>query len=282
MAMERDVVEGNESAYCTRISWSAIVAGVILALGIQIALSILGAAFGLSAIAPGRAAAIGMGSAIWWIITGIISLFFGGMISARFSCVINKAEGGLQGLLMWALAAVVSVFVVTTSIGSLIGGGLGMIGQGIAATGKAAVAGVATQASEKGGSFSSPLELIQQQMDTSTQPNPENTMSAIGATSDFLQNPDDPTKKENLISSFMKNGMSRQDAENRVNRIAQDYSTFRQQAGSMAATAENAAIGAGHVAGKAAWMAFFTLLIGALAAYWGGTRGALYVGRTVA
>src|ERR1700710_1847654 len=70
-----------------RISWAAIFGGVIMVLAVQLLLSMLGAGIGLGTVNTNGgttpdAQTFGMGAAVWWVISSIIALGFGGYVSA--------------------------------------------------------------------------------------------------------------------------------------------------------------------------------------------------------
>jgi VIT1/CCC1 family predicted Fe2+/Mn2+ transporter len=117
-----------------RISWGAIVGGVILALVTQLALSLLGLATGVST-ASGRP---GLVTAIWMVASAVIALLVGGATASRLAGV-EPRDGVVHGLLTWGLMALVAFFLVTTAVGRLVSfsaddltRGLSRIGSGVA------------------------------------------------------------------------------------------------------------------------------------------------------
>ena len=75
--------------FLRRVSWVAIFAGLVVALVLEIVLSLLGVAIGASTIAPFKegtsAKTYGMGSAIWLGLTSVISIFGGACVAGRLS-----------------------------------------------------------------------------------------------------------------------------------------------------------------------------------------------------
>src|SRR4051812_42623916 len=68
-----------------RISWAAIFGGVILVVAVQLLLSLLGAGVGLGTVNTNGgttpdAGSFGMGAGIWWVVSSIIALAFGGYV----------------------------------------------------------------------------------------------------------------------------------------------------------------------------------------------------------
>jgi len=126
-----------------RISWGAIIGGTIIALVTQITLSLLGIGIGASTIhvqTGQTGSGLGSGSAIWLVLTILISLFAGGYVAGRLAGLPAKQEGMLHGLITFGLVTLLSLYFLTTALGAIIGGAgaaigsiLNAAGQGIAA-----------------------------------------------------------------------------------------------------------------------------------------------------
>jgi hypothetical protein len=126
-----------------RMSWGAIFAGLFVTLAIFATLQLLGAGIGLSSVdLTGRdtssGKALGIGAAIWWLIAGLISLFIGGWVAGRLSSQPGKLERALHGFTTWAFFYVVMLWLMTTAMSALAGGGLSLLGRGLSAAGQAA------------------------------------------------------------------------------------------------------------------------------------------------
>ncbi len=129
------------SASLRRMSWGAIFAGLFVTMAIFLTLQMLGAGIGLSSIdlTGGQvtdAGSLGIGAAIWWFITGLISLFIGGWVAGRLAVQSNAIERVLHGFTVWGLFYVVMFWVVTTAVGALAGGGLALLGRSASAAGQ--------------------------------------------------------------------------------------------------------------------------------------------------
>jgi ElaB/YqjD/DUF883 family membrane-anchored ribosome-binding protein len=129
-----------------KISWGSIIAGFIVAIVIQLLLSILGLGIGVGSINPMEEShpfqGLGTGTLIWWIITMLISLFIGGWVAGRQSNLPEKTDRILHGILMWCIFTLFSVYFFTSAIGSIIGGVGSIVGKtlSVAGNGIAAVA----------------------------------------------------------------------------------------------------------------------------------------------
>jgi hypothetical protein len=87
----------------SRISWSAIVAGSLLALAVFFLLSLLGSAVGLSIHDNVNGRSLAIGAVVWAVLVTAAALFLGGFIASQMTTGENKIEGALYGLLVWAL-----------------------------------------------------------------------------------------------------------------------------------------------------------------------------------
>lgn len=134
-----------------RVSWSAILAGVFLAVAFQLLLSLLGAGLGLSTVDPldgasPQASTLGTGAVIWWAVSSAIALFIAGAVSSHLAGSTRRSDATLQGLLTWAVAAIFTAYLLTSAVGAVLRGvgGAASTAASVTASGAAAVAGPAT------------------------------------------------------------------------------------------------------------------------------------------
>ncbi len=107
-----------------RTSWGAVTAGALVAISLQMILTVLGVALGLTAVQPEGAYAdqrVAAATSVWWLISGIISLLAGGSVVGRFAGMTRSPDVLLHGLTMWAVTAVFGFFVVVLGAGTLYG-----------------------------------------------------------------------------------------------------------------------------------------------------------------
>lgn len=115
------VLTERSDAHSSGVSWGAVIGGAFVAAAFALILLALGAGFGLSAVSPwmnsgASATAIGTGAIIWLILTEAIASAFGGYLAGRLRThwhAIHTDEVHFRdtanGLLVWAVALVVSV-----------------------------------------------------------------------------------------------------------------------------------------------------------------------------
>jgi hypothetical protein len=134
-----------------RISWGAILAGAVLALVIQLALSLLGLGIGLGTIDPlteqNPMSGIGIGAGIWWVVSMLVSLYLGATVASRLAGMPRPTDGMLHGLLTWSVVTLLTFYLLTTAVGRIIGGVTGVAGRALSGMGSA-VATVAPEAGE--------------------------------------------------------------------------------------------------------------------------------------
>ena len=99
MAMPR--VEDSVSVG-TRISWGAILAGTVLALGVYFLLATLGGAVGLSTSDRMNPTTLQTGVIVWAFLTTIAALFVGGVVTSLYTVGEKKVEAVISGVIMWA------------------------------------------------------------------------------------------------------------------------------------------------------------------------------------
>lgn len=133
-----------------RISWSAVLAGVALAITIEIGLNLLGVAIGALAFdaddGVGEIKTIGIGTIVWMAVSMLIAYLAGGWLAARFAGQPDETDAMLHGLLVWSVAMLLSLVLLMTAVGRFMGS-VGSILSGILrVTGRAAQSAVSTGA----------------------------------------------------------------------------------------------------------------------------------------
>ncbi len=122
-----------------RLSWSAILAGVIVAVIVQLLLSLLGLGVGLSTFSPttddSPFSGYGTGASIWWLLSVLIALFSGGLVTGWLSYSSEKVDNMLHGVVAWALFTLLSLYIVTSSVGRILGGIGTIVGKSASAVG---------------------------------------------------------------------------------------------------------------------------------------------------
>lgn len=125
-------------------SWSAIFAGLVAAIALQVLFMMLGAGLGFALYSPltdeNPIAELGTGAVIIQGISAVLSLWFGGWVAGRFTPRGARSTAWLHGFCVWCSATVAGVLFVSVGAGwalgdlaKLVGGGLSLAGQPAAA-----------------------------------------------------------------------------------------------------------------------------------------------------
>jgi hypothetical protein len=270
-----------------RISWGAVFAGVIIVLIVQFLLSLLGVGIGASTIDPSQrggtpeASSFGIGAGLWWVVCSLISVFAGAWVAGRLAGMPDRTDGMLHGLVTWGLAMLLLIYLLTTTVSSLVGGAFGIVGSAMQAAGQGAQAagGAAAGAAQTGllGPFQQDLQQLlgrarQQAQQTGQQiqqiTSDENVRSvvqkAVTAGPESLSEAD----RQAAINALVQHaGMTRPEAEQRLAQWQQTYQQTKQQA------LKAAEVTADTVSRASLW-SFVALLLGAIVAAVGGMLGA--------
>lgn len=192
-----------------RISWGGIIAGTIIAIVIQLGLNLLAIGVGVSQInpnpdygdEPGSVKSAGISTGVIVAVSVLISLFIGGYIAARFAGSPDRTDALLNGLMVWGLDTIITLFLLTTTLGrifsglsALLGQGLSMVGSvtGAVATGAAnlasgAASAVGTAAGAVGGAVSGAAQNVAGAAQDAIDQNPD-VQNALRNQDTFVQN----------------------------------------------------------------------------------------------
>jgi hypothetical protein len=102
------------------IRWGAVLAGVVVGVSIQLVLTLLGVATGLSTSSASEAEGPGMGPLIWAGLSMLIAAFIGGYVAARLTGLKRKADGVLHGVVSWAVTTLLFATLATSATGSMV------------------------------------------------------------------------------------------------------------------------------------------------------------------
>ena len=129
----------------TRLSWGAIFAGVVIAVAVQLVLGILGAGIGLTMVDPVEgttpgATGFGIGAGIYWLITTVVALGAGGYAAARVAGVHERFDALVHGLVVWGVTLILTLYLLTSAVGGIIGGAFRTVGAVAGAAGSTVAA----------------------------------------------------------------------------------------------------------------------------------------------
>lgn len=132
------------------LSWGAIIGGWLVAMGLAWLFYLLGLAVGFTAFdlsnTDAVAKGIGIGTAIWVVLTWVASLFLGGMFASWMDARPDQTVGTLHGVAVWALAITVTAILGALGFTNLLQGGASLL-HGAATVGATAATRAAGDAS---------------------------------------------------------------------------------------------------------------------------------------
>lgn len=263
----------------TRVSWASIFAGLVVALGAWLLLTVLGLALGLSSADPNNPAvslkSAGTITGIWSLIVPIVALMAGGLVAARTAGVVSRATGAIHGVVLWALVTLASIVLIGFVVRGVVRTAAGL-GYDIAGAAASGAPGAARSAGGVGGALGvrsdDLLGPVNQRLRAEGKP---------AITSDQL----DATLKEIvsvgirqgeidhdlIVTSLARNTrLTPADADDVATRIEQMIEQKRAEIGQEVQTG---AAKAADTTGKAMWWVFLGMLLGLGSAVVGSTLG---------
>ena len=279
-------IEDGRTVRITRISWAAVAAGVAVALVTQALLNMLGVGLGAATLNPATGDSPGAGSfsmaaAVWWLAAGVIAAFVGGYVAGSLCGRAKPSTAGWHGLVAWAATTLVVLWMVASAVGGVVGGAASALGS--AAGGIARVAGSAAQmAGSALAGANEPFAEIERQVRETTGSNDPAALRDTAVSTIRAVVSGDPAAageaRERAAQALVRaqgdgpDAIGIQDARARIADYERQYRQSVDEAERRAATAAEAAATA---VSRASLLAFFALVLGAIAAWFGGRAGAV-------
>lgn len=263
----------------SRVSWGAIFAGVVVALVVQVLLTMLGLGIGIATLDPGTgdnpaASTFSIGAGIWYVLSGVVAAYVGGYIAARMSGEAQVTSGALHGLTSWAVATLLVLYFLTSTVGAIVGGafaGLSSIVGGVSQTVAQTAAPLIADAN--------PLEMIEAQVrGTGTDPESLNR-AAINAVRNLMTSDEagaQAARDQAVQALSAARGIPIDQATQQIAGMEQQFKQTTERAAQQAAEAADATA---SVVSTGAILAFFALVLGAVAAWFGGRTGVGHIVR---
>lgn len=114
---DHDIVEVKN-----RVQFGPILAGVLTAIATLLILTVLGLAIGASALEPRDAGqGLGIGAAIWGVISALIAFFLGGWVAAKTAAVAGAGSGMINGLMVGAAILVLILWLTGSGVSAVLG-----------------------------------------------------------------------------------------------------------------------------------------------------------------
>ena len=242
-----------------RVSWGGVFGGVLLAVGLLILLTALGAAIGISATDPGDTdiSKLGIGAGVYGALSLLVALFFGGWASTRMGAISDRATGFCEGALVWVVAILLVGYAAASGIGMLASGASKMIGGATQAIGTV----VQSQAGGQPDISGSVDQILQRLRDPSTA---EQIAKATGMQPQQVQSSLNDTAQR--VEKARDNpGQAAQEAKQGVARLME----HARSSGAIEQKAEEVK----PAVTKGAWISFAALLLSLITAVFGAMVG---------
>ncbi len=271
--------EDARTVLLNRVSWGAVFAGAAVALVTQLLINMLGLGIGMATLDPGTgdnpaASTFSIAAGIWWVLSGVIASFAGGYIAGRLSGKPVETTAAFHGLTAWAVTTLIIVYMMTSALGSLAGGALNAVSGVAGGLGKTASTAVQTAVPALSNA-SDPFSGIERQVrDASGNNDPaalrDAAVTAIKAavSGDAAQAQDARERAAQALARAQN--IPVEEARTRVGQYEQQY---RQAADQAKQKATEAAQATAKATSRGALLAFFALLLGAVAGWYGGRAG---------
>ena len=279
--------EDARTVLINQISWGAVLAGVVVALVTQLILNMLGIGIGAATLDPGAGSgenpsvtSFSIGAGIWWTLSGILASLAGGYAAGRLAGKPKESTAGWQGLTTWALTTLVIFYLLTSTLGGILGGAyrtmtsaLGNVAQAAGSTAQTAAQVAAPTLPRVADPFSS----IEQSVRAATGGNDpaalrDGAVTAVRAA--LTGNPQQAQEARERAAQAIARAQNIpvEEARTQVQQYEQQY---RQGVDQARQRATEAADTAAKAVSRGALFGALGLILGALAAWFGGRMGAV-------
>ena len=274
--------EDARTILLNEIAWGAVLAGVVVALVTQLLLNMLGLGIGIATLDPGtgdnpNATTLSVGAGIWWTLSGILASLAGGYAAGRLSGRPKEATAAWHGLTAWALTTLVIFYLLSSTVGGVLGGVYNTVSGAVGGLGHTA-ATTASAAAPALSQMADPMSAIETSLRDASGGNDPAALRDAAVTAMRAALTGDQAQaqeaRERAAAAIAKaQNISIEEARNRVAGYEQQYRQTVEQAQRQATEAADIAA---KVVSRGALFGFVALALGAVAAWFGGRSGAVY------
>lgn len=261
-----------------RISWSAVLAGVVVALVTQLVLNMLGIGLGAATLDPGTGdnpsvASLSIGAGLWWAISGILAALAGGYAAGRLSGRPKESTAAWHGLTTWALTTLVIFYLLTSSIGGILGGAYRTLSSAVGSVAQTSAQAAAPSLSP----VTDPFASIEQSVRGASGGNDpaalrDGAVSAMRALVTGNQQQAQDARERAAAALAKGQNIPIEQARTQVQGYEQQY---RQTVDTARRQAADAADAAARAVSRGALVGAISLILGAIAGWFGGHMGAV-------
>lgn len=264
----------------SRASVPAVLVGAVVAVALGAAMTTLGSAIGAGLVdatarATPSATTMTVGAGAWLLLCNLVGLFVGGMVAGRLSGSRLSRDGGMHGLGVWGLSFLFALTVMGGVAGQIGGAVTSAVGgaASTAASGISSAVGAAAPSLDAEAAVNR-VRLALTAPENPAQMTPEQRAAESArilanrvAQGSFPGN--ERTRLGQIIAA--ESGISPEEAGRRIDAYEAEAQRLARSAEE---TAREAADATAKAASLSAWWLFATMILGALAAWIGATRGA--------
>ncbi|MET4044904.1 hypothetical protein ABIC03_006633 [Bradyrhizobium sp. RT6a] len=267
------------------VAWGAVFAGAVIGLVMQIILNMVGLGVGLSTmdIAQGDAPSAGsmsVGAGIWFVVSGIVAAALGGYIAGRLSGKASQSTTAYHGLISWAVSTLTVVYLLSSAASGMIGGAVSTTSSALGGAGKALGGTVQTAVQSAAPSLNNvadPMAAIESKVRSGSGGQDPAALRDAAMTAVRAALNGDPAQQaaanDKAADALAKaQNISQDEAKGQIAQYQQQYKE------TVAKTKEQAKQAADTAAKRVSQGALFgalALLLGALAAFFGGRASAV-------
>ena len=265
--------EDARTILLNRVSWAAVLAGVVVSLVTQLLLNMLGLGIGVATLDPAGAdnpaiRTFSIGAGIWWTVSGIIAAFIGGYVAGRLSGRPKESTAGWHGITSWALTTLLVFWLLTTTIGLIVGGTFSTLGSVASSLGQTAATAAAPAMADPFGRIESQMRSVSGGQDPAELRDAAIAAVRAAVTSEPGQAQDAQNRAAEALARAQN--IPVEEARQQVANYAQQYQQMVEQAKQSAAEVADATAKA---VSTGALFGFFALVLGAAASWFGGRFG---------
>lgn len=277
--------EDARSVLLNDVSWGAVLAGVVVALVVQLLINLLGLGIGAASVTAAggdnpSATTFSIGAGLWWTLSGILASFAGAYAAGRLCGKPKENTAAWHGLTAWALTTLVVFYLLSSAVGGVLGGAFSSISSaagGLANTAGGAVQTAAQAAAPSLTKVSDPFGSIEQSVRGATSGQDpaaakDAAVAAVRAALTGDQAQAEAARNRAADALAKAQGISPDQAKQQVQQYEQQY---RQAVASAKQQAQAAAEVTRKAVSRGALFGFLALVLGAVAAWFGGRMGAV-------
>lgn len=277
--------EDARTIMINRVSWGGVIAGVVIALVVQLVLNLIGIGIGAASLEPvtgnnPSGSSFSIMAGLWFGVAGILAALAGGYAAGRLAGKPKESTAGWHGLTTWALTTLVIFYLLTTAIGGILGGAYrtmtGALG-GVAST-MGATAQTAAQAAAPGlAGATDPFAAIERSLRDATGGNDPEALrqAAVAAVRAAVTGNEQQAveARERAAQAIARaQNIPVEQARTQVQQYEQQY---RQTVAQAKQKATEVADTAATAVSRGALFGAIGLILGALAGWFGGRMGAV-------